>query len=195
MRQKGILITITILLFCCACNKSQEPKEKAPELFLQEQTAPELLPQEQTAPESHIPEINSLAMAPWENLGESRESIKLKLGPWISLETKEAENRHDPELMDNYYILNYYGLIITIIEAFEKEMLLDVTMTQNYPGILPELIGLNRETIELRFGPANQTEGKNVEYTAVDDAYSQDTVRFIFEQDVVVSVEWSYYID
>ena len=134
-------------------------------------------------------------MAPRDNLGESRESIQMKLGPWISLETKEVENRHDPEQMDNYYILNYNGLIIIIIEAFAKEMLLDVTMTQNYPGILPELIGLNRETIELRFGPTNQPEGKYLIYTAVDDGYSQDTVSFIFEQDVVVSVEWSYYID
>jgi hypothetical protein len=185
MRQKGIPITITILLFLCVCNKSQESKQKAPELFLQEQTAPE----------SHIQEINSLAMAPRDNLGDSRESIKMKLGPWISLETKEAVNRHDPEQMDNYYFLNYNGLVIIIIEASAREMLLDVTMTQNYPGMLPELIGLNRETVESRFGPANQPEEKYLKYTAVDDGYSQDTVSFIFEQDVVVSVEWSYYID
>jgi hypothetical protein len=185
MRLKGIPVTITILLFLCACNKSQESKLKAPEILLQEQTTPE----------SHVQEINSLAMAPREILGDSRESIKMKLGPWISLETKQAENRHDPEQMDNYYILNYNGLIIIIIEASAREMLLDIAMTQNYPGILPELIGLNRETIELRFGPANQPEGKYLKYTAVDDGYSQDTVGFIFEQDVVVSVEWSYYID
>jgi len=139
----------------------QEPEQKfsepiiqaleVPTATIQKKESPTAITQDLKSPEYYISEVYSLVWAPVDNIGETREAIQKKLGLWISLETKEVENLYDSNQTDTVYILNYSGLILRIYEAASRDILVVVTMTQNYPGILPELIGLSRDKIESRY--------------------------------------------
>lgn len=143
-----------------------------------------------------LQEINSLLMAPLKNIGQSRESARAKVGPWISSKTKTIANRHDADKIDNIYTLKYDGLILEIYEAVEwkKEMLLSVRMTQNQPRILPALIGSKREAIGSRFGPSEQTNSEELKYS-VEDEIGKHSVIFKLHNNIVVNIQWSYYLD
>jgi hypothetical protein len=141
------------------------------------------------------PEAANLVMAPIRAMGQSRESIKEKLGPWISLETKTITNRHEVGQNDKTYTVKYDGLILTLYEVVKvkKEMLVSVRMTKNYPRILPELIGLKRGVVETRFG-ASKPGGETYKY-ALQDGIGENSVICKFDGDTLVQVEWSYYLD
>jgi hypothetical protein len=139
---------------------------------------------------------NSLLMAPIMQLGQSRTAIISKLGRWISLETKTIVNRHDPDQKDNIYTIKYDGLILRVyrVAKHKKEMLVSVTMTKNYPRILPELIGLTRNVIESRYGTAKQVKGETFKY-AIRDEIGENSMIIKYENNILMQIDWSYYVD
>jgi len=154
---------------------------------------PETSP-EQTSGASSVEQANVLVDAPIRRLGGSRASVQAQLGPPSSVRTEDFANRHDPGQRDQIHTLTYQGLVIRLynVVAFKKEMLLSVRMTQNYPALLPELIGQHERAIISSLGSPTILAGEVWEY---QDAEGNDQMRIEFKDSVVVAVEWNYYVD
>jgi hypothetical protein len=151
---------------------------------------------EQNSPALSHQEINSLLISPIKNIGQNCKSVKTKLGTWISLKTKTIANQHEVGQIDRLHTIKYDGLILTLYEVvkYKKEMLISVKMVKNYPGILPELIGMKKEDFKSRFGAAVHVEGNAYKY-AVQDEIGENSVSFKFENNILVGIDWSYYLD
>jgi hypothetical protein len=139
--------------------------------------------------------INDLLMVPIKSIGQSRKLIKSKLGPWVSLETKAIASEYVNGL-DKAYTIKYDGLILGIYEVAKskKEMLIFVKMTKNYPQILPELIGLKKEMVESSVKQKMHLNGGVYRYSAHDDI-GENSIICKFKNDVLIEIEWSYYVD
>jgi len=146
---------------------------------------------------SFVEEINALVDAPKTNLGQRRESIRARLGPWVSLETREVPNLHEEGKIDHIYTIKYEGLVLGVYEvvAYKKEMLLAATMTRNWSHLLPELIGLDREALEGRFGPPSRIVDGFLEYVSSKEDEAEELVRIKMKGNTVEVVEWEYYVD
>lgn len=154
---------------------------------------PETIPERKSGASS-IEQVKALVEAPIQRLGRSRASMQAALGPPAAVRTEQVANPHEPSQMDQIHTLTYPGLVIRLYDvvAFKKEMLLSVRMTQNYPGLLPELMGQNERTIISALGPPTISGREVWEYK---DDEGNDQVRVEFKDAVVVAVEWNYYVD
>ncbi len=146
-----------------------------------------------------IKHINELISAPMKNLGESPSSVQSKLGPPSIISTEQLTNRHNPKQIDQIHTLTYKGLVVRIydVPSFKKEMLLTVRLTENRPGLLPELIGQDEKTIKEKFGDPTSVDGAIFKYIPVynvDDP-GEDIVKIQFNNSIVSSVGWFYYVD
>ncbi len=144
-------------------------------------------------------QINELVSAPLKNLGENLTSVQSKLGTPSDLNTERLTNRHDPKQTDQIHTLTYKGLIVRIydVPSLKKEMLLTVRLTENKPGLLPELIGQSQKTIKEKLGDPMRVDGAIFTYVPVYnvDEPGEDVVKIHFNNSIVSSVEWNYYVD
>lgn len=146
----------------------------------------------------YIDQVNALVNAPMKEFGKGRNAIQAKLGVPSSITTKQFANRHDPKQIDLIHTLSYRGLVIWIYDvvAFKKEMIASVRMTENRPGLLPELIGKNERAIKAMFGVPHRKTGTVFEYTPIyDDEPGDDVVMIEFRNSIVEAVEWDFYLD
>jgi hypothetical protein len=147
-------------------------------------------------PSSFVEEINAIAAAPRKILGNSRSSIREKIGPWSSIKIENVANRHAEGWIDNIYTLTYDGLVLSVYDvvAWKKEMLIAVSMTKNRPNLLPELIGKTEAAIIKRFGPPVRASQETIEYFTVGDEFN-DVLKVKLRHKIVAEVEWVYSID
>jgi hypothetical protein len=156
----------------------------------------ETLAERKAAFNKHIKELVS---APLKNLGENLTSVQSKLGTPSALNTERLTNRHNPKQTDQIHTLTYKGLVVRIydVPSFKKEMLLTVRLTENRPGLLPELIGQSEKTIKDTFGDPTSVDGAIFKYMPVYnvDEPGEDVVKIQFNNSIVSFVEWNYYVD
>jgi hypothetical protein len=76
-------------------------------------------------------------------------------------------------------------------------MLLSVRLTENCPGVLPELIGQSEKAIKAKFGDPRRVNGAVFEYMPVYNIEEpgEDVIKIEFNNSVVSAVEWAYYVD
>ena len=149
--------------------------------------------------ENNIARINELVHAPIKQIGENNQSVQAILGTPSSSVTEQLTNRHDPKQKDQIHTLTYKSLIVRIYSApsINKEMLLSVRLTENRPGVLPELIGQTMKSITERFGEPMSKDGNIFKYIPVYnvDEPGQDVVKIEFNNSLVSAIEWDYYVD
>lgn len=194
MTGKIVLASVVLLVLpVLSCNRGCQPERKQVESVSKDKKGA-LSEEEKT--KSVAERISLLMNAPIESIGQSRETIKAKLGPWRTLTVDNVPNRHDPNQVDSVYDIGYDGLMLKVykVGGFQKEMLVIVRMTKNYPGILPQLIGLQQNAIELRYGPGVRTEDQKLEYTVEDD-FGVNSVSFVLGDGKVAAVQWAYYTE
>ena len=147
----------------------------------------------------YVKQVNDLVNSAIKRLGENRHSVQSILGAPSASSTEQIRNQHNPKQTDQIRTLTYRGLVVRIydVPAFNKEMLLSVRMTENMPGVLPDLIGKSEKTINAKFGDPIRTKGTVFEYIPVYniDEPGEDIVKIEFSNSIVSAIEWFYYVD
>lgn len=149
--------------------------------------------------EVNIERVNELVNTPIKQLGESTHSVQAILGTPSTSVVDQLANRHNPKQKDQIYTLTYKSLVVRIYDAtsIKKEMLLSVRMTENQPGVLPELIGKTEKFIKDQFGEPQSKDINTFKYIPVYniDEPGEDVVKIEFKNSLVSAVEWDYYTD
>lgn len=139
-----------------------------------------------------IKQTSSLVEMPAKNLGRSRNSVQTKLGTPIEIKTERISNTHNFRQKDQIHTLVYKGLDVLIYDAalYKKEMLFCVRMTANQPGVLPELIGQDENSIKSTFGDPTRIKETTFEYDIGDER-----IQIEFNLNRVTAVQWNLYVD
>jgi hypothetical protein len=145
--------------------------------------------------------VNALINMPIKHFGNSRSSVQAKLGAPSNVKTEPFTNWHNPEQIDYIHTLHYPGLDIMLydVAAYQKEFLISVRMTKNYPDLFPTLIGKNKKNIESMLGPPHIRDVTVFKYFQQMDVESlidgEDEVKIEFQNSIVKAVQWYFYID
>jgi hypothetical protein len=121
MKGKVVLASVVLLVFpVLSCNRGSQPERKQVESVSKDKK--ETLSEEEKI-NSVAERISLLMNAPIESLGQSRETIKSKLGLWRTLTVDNVPNRHDPDQVDSVYDIGYDGLMLKVysVGGFHKE--------------------------------------------------------------------------
>lgn len=132
-------------------------------------------------------------------LGSSRSEIFNNLGNPKSTKIEKVKNIHDPELTDEIHNLFYDGLRLKLFYSphYKNEFIFVITVSSNKYKILWDLtVGSSKNKVRTILG-APHSEDNNVYHYIYESPESgfQDNVYFYFSNDVVESIEWSYYVD
>ncbi len=142
--------------------------------------------------------LRVLAGIPVQQFGRSTAAMTAKLGPPLSMRSKDVSNKHEPSQIDRIKTFNYKGLVVSIYDVviYKKEILLSVRMTKNRPGVLPVLIGKDEKSIKTKYGNPDRVERHIHEYVLADyEDTGIDRICIEFRNSSVVAVEWNYYVD
>lgn len=194
MRGKIVIMSVALFAFLLAsCRRGSEPGENRPGVASR---AGSETPSDEVQGTSRAERVSALVNAPLRSIGQSRAGIRAKLGLWQALKVEKVHSRHDADQVDSVYTIAYGGLQLKIYEVggFQKEMLISVRMEKNYPGVLPELVGMQEKAVELDYGIANKVEDQTLEYV-VEDELGANGVSFLLQDGKVAAVEWTYYTE
>jgi hypothetical protein len=146
-----------------------------------------------------VKRVNELVGIAIKRFGDNRQSVQAILGAPSTSAAVRFTNQHNPKQTDQIHTLTYKGLIVRIydIPSFKKEMLLSVRLTENRPGLLPELIGQSEKSIKDKFGDPTSMDGTVFIYMPIYNINEsgEDVVKMEFNNSIVSAVEWDYYVD
>ena len=137
-----------------------------------------------------------LLMAPQKAVGADRAKIEARLGAPVSVGI-DMMPRHDDGTVDHVITLDWPDLRIRLYEvaASHTTTLIGVTTTKDLPGLdTPVGVGSDRGTILRELGGPAYEDRDQIVYALLQDGDDQpnDTVRFVFKDDRVIGIDWTF---
>jgi hypothetical protein len=138
-----------------------------------------------------------LLLAPQKAVGVERAKIEARLGRPLSVGTDVLPRRDDQDAADQVITLDWQDVRIRLYEASSTHTvsLIGVTTTKDLPGLdTPVGIGSDRGTILRELGGPAYEDKDQIIYALRQDGDEQpnDTMRFVFKDDRVAGIDWTF---
>jgi hypothetical protein len=140
-----------------------------------------------------------LLLAPQKVVGTERAKIEARLGRPVSVGTDMTARREDGTV-DRVVTLDWQDLRVRLYEVpgAHTVSLIGVTTTKDLPGLdTPVGIGSDRATILRELGGPAYEDKDQIIYALRQDGDDQpnDTMRFVFKDDRVAGIDWTFRLE
>jgi hypothetical protein len=144
---------------------------------------------------SALPDREEFVLRGLRTAAASRAELAETLGDPQNIVAEVVPNRHVPGLLDTIFTVNYPDLTARFHRpGGGGELLSNVEVASNrhlrYPAI-----GIGRDAIEEAFGAPDEASDSSATYNCTSCIAGDDPVRFIFSDDRVRLIQFSYYVD
>ena len=129
-------------------------------------------------------------------LGATRKEIIQNIGIPVNVESQTVKNRHQPDVMDTVYRLDFDGLTVNIYDAAGKEIILyQKVSSSKYPVKYGLNVGVSKEKIREILGSPQEVHHDKVIYAYMDDWGYETIIVFSIDENKITAIEWNFPID
>ena len=184
---RPLTLPLCLLFLFVACKGAPAPDEATPSVSS---------PSDSTeASPSALPDREEFVLRGLRTAAASRAELAETLGEPQKVVAEVIPNRHVPGVIDTLFTINYPDLTARIHRpGGGGELLSNVEVASNrhlrYPAI-----GIGRDAIEEAFGAPDEASDSSATYNCTSCIAGDDPVRFIFSDDRVRLIQFSYYVD
>jgi hypothetical protein len=137
---------------------------------------------------------------PRSNVGINRAKLETRFGPPTGIGTDYVPSPTNAGAKDNVVTLDWPDLRVRLYVASATNVvsLLGITTTSDLLELdSPVHIGVDRGTVLRELGGPLYEDGDQVVYSLKEenDDLPNDTVRFVFKDDHVVGIDWTYILE
>jgi hypothetical protein len=184
---RPLTLPLFLLFLFLACKGAPAPDEAPPAVST---------PSDSTeASPSTLPDREEFVLRGLRTAAASRAALAETLGEPQNIVAEVVPNRHVAGVLDTIFTVHYPDLTARIHRpGGGGEMPSSVEVASNrhlrYPAI-----GIGRDAIEEAFGTPDEASDSSATYICTSCIAGDDPVRFIFSDDRVRLVQFSYYVD
>jgi hypothetical protein len=144
--------------------------------------------------------LQRLMDAPRAQLGNSRADLYRTLGQPIRVSTREVKNKHEPEIVDRVWTLEFDGVRAEVYEsnAAGRDYLWSLAVEKRrVPLRLSVSLGDRRDTILTVLGSPSRSTDAMLEYVAQVSGSNRslNVVRLKVQHGRLVGLEWDYWLE